>query len=115
MYLKGRIEEVLFEREGVVSDYDSVGNHVNRDFGIRKENCQCAKILSSNNQRKARLEMIEAVKQLQLDKQTSSYEVESKKYKVNDECEVRVIIGYYAHLKLNQIPDSEPQENLSNT
>ena len=115
MYLKGRIEEATFEREGVVSDYDSVGNHVNRDFGIRKENCQRAKILSSDNQRKARLEMIESVKQIQLEKQTSSYEVESKKYKLNDECEERVINGYYAHLKLNQIPDSDAQENLSNS
>ena len=34
MYLKGRIEEASFDREKVVSDYDSVGNHLSRDFGI---------------------------------------------------------------------------------
>ena len=72
MFLKGRIEESSFEREGVVSDYDSIGNHVNRDFGIRKENCQRAKILSSENQRQARLEMIQSIKQQQIDKQTTS-------------------------------------------
>ena len=61
MYVNGRIEETTFETKGVVSDFDSVGNHVNRDFGIRKENCQRAKILSSDNQRQARLDMMKAI------------------------------------------------------
>ena len=55
--------------------------------------------------------MIQSVKQLQFDKQTSSYDVESKKYKLNKECEERVINGYYAHLQLNQPQTPDQQEN----
>ena len=57
--------------------------------------------------------MIQSVKQLQIDKQTSSYEVESKNYKVNDECELRVINGYYAHLELNQTQNVDQQEVIN--
>jgi hypothetical protein len=51
--------------------------------------------------------MIQSIKQLMIDKQTSSYEVESKKYKLNEECQLRVINGYYAHLQLHPSTQSE--------
>ena len=102
VYLNGRIEEDAFERQGVVRDYDSAGNYVTRDFEISKENCQRSKILSSKIQREERLKLMKSIKQKQIEKQTSMYDTESKKYKLNDECTDRVVGAYYAHLSLQQ-------------
>ena len=103
VYLNGRIEEDAFERQGVVRDYDSAGNYVTRDFEISKENCQRSKILSSKIQREERLKLMKSIKQKQIEKQTSMYDTESKKYKLNDECNDRVVGAYYAHLALQQL------------
>ena len=102
VYLKGRVEESVFDREEVVRDYDSKGTYVSRDFEVRKENCQRAKILSCSNQREARLQMIQKIKEQQIEKQTSLYDIESKKYDYNNECINRVCNTYYAELALQQ-------------
>ena len=38
------------QKNEVTLDADSLGNVVKRDFGIQKENYQCAKIMSSPSQ-----------------------------------------------------------------
>ena len=45
IFLAENINESSFDREGVVVDKDSAGNLIIRDYGIRKKNCQQAKIL----------------------------------------------------------------------
>ena len=85
VYLKGRIEESSFDRENAVSDYDSKGNFVTQDFDIIKENCQRAKILSCKNQCEARLALMKSIRLIQQEKQTTLYDLESKKYTLNDE------------------------------
>ena len=102
VYLNGRIEERRFDDENVVRDYDSKGNYVSRDFDIIKENCQRSKNLSCQNQRDARIALMESIKLLQQQKQTSLFDIESKKYTLNEECIERVCNGYYAILKINQ-------------
>ena len=100
VYLNGRIEEEKFDKEGVVRDYDKSGKYVSRDFGISKENCQRAKILSCKTQRQARLDLIESIKLIAIQKQTSMYETEDKRYRCNSQCEERLSNGYYAQNQL---------------
>ena len=95
MYLNGRIEESTFDKEGVVSDYDDMGNHVNCDFGISKENCRQAKILSTDTQRQERIALIAEIKQQQKAKLQTIYDTETVKYKLHDECIEQVINSYH--------------------
>lgn len=62
MYLNGRIEESKFDKEGVVSDFDDEGNLISQDFGISKENCQRAKVLSATTQREERIALMADIK-----------------------------------------------------
>ena len=110
VYLNGRIEEKTFDEENVVRDYDSNGNYVSRDFDVIKENCQRSKILSCQNQRDARLALMESIKLLQQQKQTSLFDVESKKYTLNEECTERICNGYYAILKIEQTSNTDTIE-----
>ena len=61
MFLTGRIEESSFDEANVPNDKDSKNNIVSRDFGIRKENCQRAKVLSAPTQRLLRKQMIATI------------------------------------------------------
>ena len=54
-FINGRIEKSSFGTNNVPRDYDSLGNKVNHDFDIKKENCQRAKSLSSKAQRQSRI------------------------------------------------------------
>jgi hypothetical protein len=56
-FLNGRIDEMSFDKLNVDHDKDSLGNLVSRDFNISKENCQRAKVLSSDTQRKERIKL----------------------------------------------------------
>ena len=47
VYINGHIQEEAFDKEGVVADIDLKGKYVTRNFGIVKENCQWAKVLSA--------------------------------------------------------------------
>ena len=85
VYLNGRIDEDVFDKEEVVRDYDSNGNYVTRDFEVGKENCQRAKILSCQNQRQARLDLMESIKLIAIQKQTLLYDTGTKKYNLNNE------------------------------
>ena len=75
---------------------------VSCDFEISKENCQRANILSCANQRQARLELIESIKQQHIDKQTTMFDRETKRYDFNGECELRVCNAYYAERNIQQ-------------
>ena len=97
VYIHGRIEESCFDDAGVDADSDSNGDRVNRDFGISKENCQRAKVLSSKAQRLERLELVKQMKELEIEKQVNLFRYEQKKYILNKECEDR-LVG--AHLQL---------------
>jgi hypothetical protein len=64
---------------------------VSRDFLISKENCQQAKVLSSQTQRDERIQMMKDIKKRELEKKISLYCNESKKYNENQHCEERII------------------------
>ena len=66
----------MFDREGIVRDYDKAGKYVSRDLGVSKENCQHAQILSCKTQRQARLDLIKSIKLIEIEKQTSMYKTE---------------------------------------
>ena len=106
MYLTGRIDEKTFDRDNVVRDYDNVGNYITRDFGISKDNCQHAKILSAPNQRQERIALIATIQKNMNDKQKAMFNTESTKYKLQDECIERVIKGY------NALSNIEPINNI---
>ena len=44
MYLIGRLEENMFDREDLVRDYGNMENHITYYSGILMENCQHAMI-----------------------------------------------------------------------
>ena len=52
--MNGLVEEASYNKEKIDHDRDRAGNIITRDFGISRENCQRAKILSCETQRQAR-------------------------------------------------------------
>ena len=69
MFLNGMISEKTFDVEGVDPDRDSAGNMISRDFQISKENCQHAKVLSSQTQRDERVELIKEIREKEVEKE----------------------------------------------
>lgn len=111
MYTTGMVSESTYESKGVEEDKDSRGNVVSRDFGISKENCQRAKILSSPVQRSERLKLIESIKKEQIKKQISMYKAESTKYELNLQAEAKLIARYnYLHDETNQQPEEDTKQ-----
>ena len=94
-YMNGRIQESSFDNLNIDNDRDSLGNVISRDFSISKENCQRAKVLSSETQRKERIELKRLLKEKETEKQLAFAIEESKKYTLNIECEERVIAAYH--------------------
>ena len=90
-YLNGKIEESSFDKEKLDLDRDSVGTIVTRDFGISKENCQRAKVLSCDIQRKARQDLRKEVQKIQYEKLVDLYEDEQKRYDLNQVCESKIV------------------------
>ena len=90
MYENGRIDESTFDRLGVVMDKDSNGNEISRNFGIHRETCQRAKVLSSKVQRQARLDLQKRIQLHQYEKHDEAYKAETNKYAHNAECEKRL-------------------------
>ena len=95
VYTTGRITEKSFDDAGVVVDRDSDGNIVNRNFGIQKENCQRAKVLSAKPQRLERIELVKQMKKLEKERYMKLYEYEAKKYKLSKQCEERLVLAQY--------------------
>ena len=94
VYANGMIKESSFDRDGVVTDTDSSGKFVNRDFSIKKENCQRAKVLSSKVQREERLALIAQMKLEEEETKLKLYLTENTKYNNNKNCENRVTAMY---------------------
>ena len=95
VYRTGRIDEKSFEDAGVPVDRDSDGNIVSRDFGIQKENCQRAKVLSAKHQRLERIKFIQNMKELETERKIKLYEYEAKKYDINKQCEERLVLAHH--------------------
>ena len=100
-YMKGRIEESSFDNAKIDHDRDRVGNIITRDFGISKENCQRAKILSCETQRQARLDLRKSILKKEGEKRILLHTQESKKYELNRICEERVMDTYYKTIDNN--------------
>ena len=94
MYENGRIEESSFDKQNVQHDKDTMGKKVSRDFGIHRESCQRAKILSSKKQRQARKALLHQIRINQYNRNKDCYDAESRKYEHNNLCERRVIKTY---------------------
>ena len=94
VYMNGRIQEAAFDKEGVITDIDSNGTHVNRDFGIIKENCQRAKVLSAKVQRNERIALVKTMRVLEYDTKVKLYTTEDKKYEQNKLCEGRILKSF---------------------
>jgi hypothetical protein len=104
-YMNGRIDETSFDNLNIDEDKDSMGNPVSRDFEISKENCQRAKVLSSDIQRKERIKLKETIQKKEKQKRIALAIEESKKYSLNNECEKRVLSTFNEIIK---------QENTTN-
>ena len=78
VFRTGRISESSFDDEDVTVDYDSGGKEVNRRFGISKENCQRAKVLSAKTQRLERIELIKEMAKMEVRKQVDLFLYEKK-------------------------------------
>ena len=78
VFRTGRISESSFDDEDVTVDYDSGGKEVNRRFGISKENCQRAKVLSAKTQRLERIELIKEMAKMEVQKQVDLFLYEKK-------------------------------------
>ena len=94
VFTTGRIKEESFDAESVVVDRDSAGNEVDRRFGIRKENCQRAKVLSAKTQRLERIELVKQMKLEEVQRKINLFEYEEKKYRLNEECQNRLLLGH---------------------
>ena len=108
MYQNGRIEETSFDDKQVSNDKDSHGNVVFRNFGIHREHCQRAKILSSKKQRQARQDLLHLIKVNQYKSNQKLFESETKKYELNRECEQRIAKVY--HIMTNSINIKNKQQ-----
>ena len=108
MYKNGRIEESTFDKEGVIHDTDTMGKRVFRDFGIHRESCQRAKILSSTKQRQARKALLHQIRINQYKRNKDCYDAESKKYQLNSSCENRVIKTYDTIAAINRKQENDP-------
>ena len=95
-YMTGRIEESTYDKEGVDHDRDRFGAIISRDFGISRENCQRAKILSCETQRQARILLRESIIKKEKEKRILLYLNEKKKYDLNFECENRIMDTYFS-------------------
>ena len=112
-FMTGRIEESSFDREGISVDTDSKGNTVSRDFGISKENCQRAKILSCATQRQARETLRKAVIAKEEERKVELADKEGKKYNLNKDCQDLIQKSYYriAHMNKQHIHETDTIEN----
>ena len=90
-FFKGKIEEASYDANNVIKDYDSLGNEVNCDFDIQKENCQRAKSLSSKAQRQSRIKLKDSIKLKQNRKHQVLFQTETKKYNDNTQCENQIL------------------------
>jgi hypothetical protein len=104
MYLTGRIEESSFNNENVELDRDSKNNVVNRDFGIQKENCQRAKILSAPTQIQLRKQLVQTISEDRAKKHGILYDRETKKRDLNTQCEERIRECYFTALEIDLLP-----------
>jgi hypothetical protein len=93
-YMNGKIEEKSYDELNIAHDRDSEGNIILRDFTISKENCQRAKVLSSNTQRKERLELKKDMEKKELEKTIALAIDERDRYQKNKECKKRVCATY---------------------
>jgi hypothetical protein len=101
MYLNGRVEESSFDKEKLDMDRDSNGNIITRDFGIAKENCQHAKVLSCDTQRKARQTLKKEIEKKENKKLVALYDDEERRYNLNKECESKIVSSYYKISSMN--------------
>ena len=115
MYTEGKISESTFDEHGIDPDRDANGELVSRDFTISCENCQRAKILSSDVQCQERLELMKEVQKKEKEKLTTLIDEETKKYSLNEECEKRIVDTYEAvvssQANLTNKTNNEQQEN----
>ena len=95
-YMNGRIQESSFDGLNIDQDRDSLGNIVSRDFNISKENCQRAKVLSSDTQRKERQILKAFLKKKEDERETELANDESRKYNLNQQCEDIIATNYHA-------------------
>ena len=110
-YMTGRIDESTYDDENVDNDRDRMGNIISRDFGISRENCQRAKILSCETQRQARIQLRDSILKKEQEKRITLYLNESKKYELNTECESRIRSTY---LFITSQPNNISQLNSDN-
>ena len=83
MFLTGRIEESSFDNANGVLDRDTNNNIVSRDFGIQKENCQRAKILSASTQILLQKQLVQSISKDKAKKHGILYDRETKKKERN--------------------------------
>ena len=104
MFLTGRIEESSFDNANVVLDRDTKNNIVSRDFGIQKENCQRAKILSAPTQILLRKQLVQSITEERAKKHGILYDRETKKRDINLTCEQRIRECYFTALEKDILP-----------
>ena len=63
-------------------DVDSRGKEISRSFVISIENCQRAKVLSTKTQRLERIELINSMAKIEVQKQVNLFLYEQKKVQV---------------------------------
>ena len=89
VYSNRRIQESSFDAGNIPTDKDSLGKFVNQDFGISKENCPRANILSVNVQHKEHLALIESMKEEEKETKLKLHLAVEKKYELNYICKER--------------------------
>ena len=102
VYTSGRISEKSFDNANVEVDVDSAGKEVNRSFGISKENCQRAKVLSAKTQRLERIELIKNMHKIEHNRKIELFNNEKKKYDSNKECEAKLLLTHNMLLRTQQ-------------
>jgi hypothetical protein len=100
MYTSGRIKESSFDRENVEVDRDSARMIVSRHFGISKENCQRAKVLSAKTQRLERVELVKNMRRIKHNRRIDLFDYETKRYALNKQCKDNLLV---THSKLQCI------------
>ena len=91
VYNNGVITEQSFDAKGIPVNTDSKGQEVQRNSSISQENCQQAKILSSDAQIAERRSLVYARKYETYGLQKKLYDRESNEYRLNGVCELKLL------------------------
>lgn len=90
-YSNGMIMESTFDNMKVPRDVNCHGDTISRDFGIRNENRQRAKCLTSKKQIEERHALVLESKLMEYRKKMVNFETEDKIYEGNKVCEMKLM------------------------